>query len=115
MYLSSRYSTTTRCVSARLSTQKSRKLNCFHSESRFSFHGERQAWRAIRKELEDIGTCVAAFDANKGFILNWFKTIISTEAFDEQPVEDESGSGVLKDNLSQFLEDPGHDIVLSQP
>jgi hypothetical protein len=24
-------------------------------------------WRAIRKELEDIGIAVAAFDANNGF------------------------------------------------
>jgi hypothetical protein len=33
---------------------------------------DKQIWRAIRKELEDIGTSVAAFDANKNFIMNRF-------------------------------------------
>lgn len=63
---------------------------------------ERQAWRAIRKELEDDGISVAAFDANKGFVVNWFKIAISTGAFEEQPVEDGPSS---EDDFSQSLED----------
>jgi ankyrin repeat protein len=45
---------------------------------------EKQTWHTIRKELEDIGITVAAFDANKDFIMNWFKVAIATGAFEEQ-------------------------------
>ncbi|KAK2805129.1 hypothetical protein FQN50_006374 [Emmonsiellopsis sp. PD_5] len=46
---------------------------------------EKVTWRMIRKELEDIGITVAAFDANKEFILNWFAEAV--EAGDFQPNE----------------------------
>lgn len=75
---------------------------------------ERQAWRAIRKELEDIGISVAAFDANKDFIVNWFKTAISTGAFEEQTVEAETSSVFLHDDLNLSLEDLRHDTSLNQ-
>lgn len=52
---------------------------------------ERQAWRAIQKELQDVGISVAAFEANE-FIVNWFKTAINTGGFEEQTVEDGSSS-----------------------
>ena len=42
-------------------------------------------WRAIRRELDDIGISVAAFDANKEFIMEWFRTAIINGFFDEQP------------------------------
>lgn len=45
---------------------------------------ERETWRAIRKELEDIGISIAAFDANKDFIMGWFQKAVSAGAFDEQ-------------------------------
>ncbi len=45
---------------------------------------ERDTWRTIRKELEDIGISVAAFDANKEFIMKWFRQAIATGAFEEQ-------------------------------
>lgn len=76
---------------------------------------ERQAWRAIRKELEDIGICVAAFDANKDFIMNWFKAAISTGAFEEQPADDESDGMLSQDDVSQSLEDLRLETVWSQP
>ncbi|MCJ1266071.1 hypothetical protein MMC22_005953 [Lobaria immixta] len=75
---------------------------------------ERQAWRAIRKELEDIGISVAAFDANKGLIVNWFKTAIGTGAFEEQPPDDGSRSILCENDLSQSLEDLEKEIGLSQ-
>ena len=75
---------------------------------------ERQAWRTIRKDLEDIGISVAAFDANKDFIVNWFKTAISTGAFEEQTVEAETSSVFLRDDLNLALEDPRHDTSLNQ-
>ncbi|MCJ1469996.1 hypothetical protein MMC07_008641 [Pseudocyphellaria aurata] len=75
---------------------------------------EQQAWRAIRKELEDIGISVEAFDANKDFILNWFKTAISTGAFEEQTLESEPSSMLDGDDLSQSWEDPRRDTLFKQ-
>ena len=49
---------------------------------------ERQIWRTIRKELEEIGITVAAFDANKEFILDWFQNAIATGAFGGKELDD---------------------------
>ena len=77
---------------------------------------ERQAWRAIRKELEDIGISIEAFNANKDYIVNWLKTAISTGAFEDQIAEDGSSTSILcEDDLSQSLVDPGQEPVLIQP
>ena len=45
---------------------------------------DRAVWRTIRKELEEIGISVAAFDANRNFILDWFVHAVETGAFEEQ-------------------------------
>ena len=45
---------------------------------------EKQTWRMIRKELEGIGITIAAFNANKGFILQWFQAAMQAGAFEEQ-------------------------------
>ncbi|MCJ1462733.1 hypothetical protein MMC07_001336 [Pseudocyphellaria aurata] len=74
---------------------------------------ERQAWRAIRKELEDIGISVEAFDANKDFIVNWFKTAISTGAFEEQKSEAETSSILDEDDLTSW-ENPKRGTLLTQ-
>lgn len=76
---------------------------------------ENQAWQAIRKELEDVGVSVAAFDANKDFIVNWFKVAMTTGAFEEQPAEDGSSSILCDDDFGQKLEDMEKDTLLSQP
>ena len=78
---------------------------------------EKQAWRAIRKELEEIGISVAAFDANKEFILNWLKTAIVTRAFEEETAEEDELSRLLSEHVSsQSFEREGHDgTVLYQP
>ena len=47
---------------------------------------------------------VAAFDANKNFIVNWFKTAIATGAFEEETAEGKSSSLLLVDDLSQSFE-----------
>ena len=50
-----------------------------------SLSGDDKAlWRTIRKELEDIGITVAAFDANRTFIFDWFIRAAETGAFEEQ-------------------------------
>lgn len=75
----------------------------------------RQAWRAIREELEDIGISIAAFEANKDFIVNWFKTAISTEAIEERTAEVASSSISWENHSSQSLKDREHVTELSRP
>lgn len=76
---------------------------------------DRQAWRAIRKELEDIGISVAAFDANRDFIVNWFKNAISIGAFEEQTAKDGSDSSTSREYNFLSLEGPEDETILSQP
>ena len=66
---------------------------------------ERQAWHTIRKELQDVGISVAAFDSNKDFIMSWFKTAISTGAFEEKQENDEFTGVRFEDEVGQSLED----------
>ncbi len=54
---------------------------------------DRAVWRTIRKELEEIGISVAAFEANRNFIFDWFVRTVETGAFEEQDrynIDDES-------------------------
>ena len=44
---------------------------------------DRAVWRTIRKELEEIGISVAAFDANRKFIFEWFLRAAEAGAFEE--------------------------------
>jgi hypothetical protein len=55
-------------------------------------------WREIRKELENIGISVAAFDANKAFILEWFQRASEENAFEELGPDDDSNSGSTEDD-----------------
>jgi len=65
---------------------------------------DKQTWRAIRKELEDIGVSVAAFDANRSFILDWFRNALVTGAFEEQgPVEEQQ---LIEDSESVWIATP---------
>jgi hypothetical protein len=71
---------------------------------------DQQVWHTIRKELEDIGITVAAFDANKDFIFKWFLTTISSGAFEERswdnsPTEPRENppDEVLRGNLISLL------------
>ena len=51
---------------------------------------EKEIWRSIRKELEDIGVTVAAFEANKAFIIEWFKQSTASGVFDGEIPDAES-------------------------
>ena len=53
---------------------------------------DRHTWRAIRKDLEDIGITVAAFEANRDFILRWFSHAVENGIFEEHYAPG-SGSG----------------------
>ncbi|KAF4624010.1 hypothetical protein G7Y89_g14163 [Cudoniella acicularis] len=68
---------------------------------------EKEIWRTIRKELEDIGISVEAFDSNRGFIMQWFREALERGDFqderdesdsEEEQFADESDTG---DSLSQ--------------
>ena len=48
---------------------------------------DRLTWRTLRKELEEIGITVAAFEANRDFILRWLKRAVETGAFEEQSAQ----------------------------
>lgn len=61
---------------------------------------DKEAWRTIRKELEDIGISIAAFEANKDFIFEWLSNAVDTGAFQEQAVSSPSGSVHSLDVLS---------------
>ena len=65
---------------------------------------DREIWRTIRKELADIGISIAAFDANKMFIMDWFKTAIDNGAFDEQVPDDSASSFSYDSTDSQTTE-----------
>ena len=45
---------------------------------------DKAVWRTIRKELEDIGISIAAFDTNRNLIFDWFIRAVETGAFEEQ-------------------------------
>ena len=48
----------------------------------------RNAWRTIRKELEEVGITVAAFEENRDFIFGWLTHAMKTGAFEEQNASD---------------------------
>ena len=75
---------------------------------------DKEAWRTIRKELEDIGISVAAFDANKDFIFEWFSNVVDTRAFQEQAVSSPSGSVHSLDVLSSASSLSGSDVQESK-
>lgn len=61
---------------------------------------DKQTWRAIRKEFENMGISVAAFDANKRFIMGWFQKAFESGAFEECVAEDDENSISSQNTLS---------------
>jgi ankyrin repeat protein len=57
---------------------------------------DKSTWRAIRKELEDMGITVSAFEANKGFIFDWFVKAIGNGDFEEQVPEADSPNALAE-------------------
>ena len=45
-------------------------LNSFHTAHSLTTE-ERYAWRKIRKDMEGVGISIAAFEANRDFIIHW--------------------------------------------
>ncbi|MCJ1428960.1 hypothetical protein MMC29_006873 [Sticta canariensis] len=103
-------------ASARNSRLKAQRLGCSTRTVDSLSANERQGWPAFQKELEDIETSVAAFEANKDFIVDWIKTAISTRAFEEQTAEAKTSTIFYfsHDELSQSFADPRRDTFLAQ-
>ena len=62
---------------------------------------DRVVWRKIRKQLEEIGIDLAAFEANRDFIFIWLKRAVETGAFDEQIPHD-----IVEQNKDSKLSEP---------
>jgi hypothetical protein len=63
-----------------------------------------ETWDGITKELEEIGISIAAFDANKDFILDWFKEAVETGAFQEDLPANDSVIDPFETSCRQFPE-----------
>jgi len=72
---------------------------------------DKQLWRTIRKELEDIGITVAAFDANKYFIFEWFTNAIANGAFEERTFDDPPTAELCKDSSDERSKSNFNDIT----
>ena len=61
---------------------------------------EKEAWRTIRKDLQDIGLTVGAFEANKEFILKWFQEGFNSGAFESDVSTEISHESTVKTETS---------------
>ena len=64
---------------------------------------DREFWHTIQKELEDIGITVAAFNANKDFIFEWFLNAVRSGAFEELSSDDSP--------IAEPYEHPSDDVL----
>ena len=86
-----------------------------------SLSGDDKAlWQTIRKELEEIGISVAAFDANRTFIFDWLTRAAETGAFAEQGepgIDDENNHSeeqASRSNDARVKEDAGQETRHTQ-
>ena len=63
---------------------------------------DKEVWRTIRQELEDIGITVVAFDANKEFIFEWILNAIEHGAFEEQVLNNSSTADKYVDSSEEL-------------
>ena len=64
---------------------------------------DKQVWRTIRKELEDIGIAVAAFNAHKAFIFEWFMDAIISGTFKERSWDDSPTARLSLERVSRGI------------
>ena len=79
---------------------------------------ERAVWRTIRKELEDIGLSVSAFEANREFIFDWFVQAVESGAFKAEtmsPRHDRMASGPTSPASPVSPASPASLLVLPPP
>ncbi len=68
--------------------------------------GDDAVWRQIGRELEDVGITQFMICEHKDFIINWIKSVLQSERFDEASPESNPGA------VSDFSE-AGSDLDLS--
>ena len=85
---------------------------------------DKALWRDTRKELNEIGISVSAFEQNKQYIFQWLAHAMETGAFEEQPSDaDNSGeapergraSSPGSQGLGELVEGSGMEHVPVQP
>ena len=80
---------------------------------------DEETWKTIRKDLEDIGISVTAFDANKDFIFEWISNAVATGAFQEKAGSSPPRSVLSLDvqsstsSLSRWVKDSSSKTVTS--
>ena len=80
---------------------------------------DEETWKTIRKDLEDIGISVTAFDANKDFIFEWISNAVATGAFQEKAGSSPPGSVLSLDvqsstsSLSRWVKESSKKTVVS--
>ncbi|EQL34295.1 hypothetical protein BDFG_03821 [Blastomyces dermatitidis ATCC 26199] len=75
---------------------------------------DKLTWRTIRKELEEIGITVAAFDANREFILNWFAEAVESDTFQPWEVADTDSTGDDTDSDHATLHETSRFVAFQQ-
>ena len=60
---------------------------------------DKESWRSIRKELEEIGISIAAFNENRALIMDWFRRAVENGAFQERFAEESSSSAADDDTV----------------
>ena len=74
---------------------------------------DRAVWRTICKELEEVGISVAAFDANREFIFDWFIRAVETGAFKEQNEDNSDEESNLSDGRESQSSGDNKDQLLT--
>ncbi|PGH06016.1 hypothetical protein GX51_02607 [Blastomyces parvus] len=75
---------------------------------------DKLTWRTIRKELEEIGITVAAFDANREFILNWFAEAVESGTFQPREASDTDSTGDDTDSDHAALHEKSPFVAFQQ-
>ncbi|OAX80477.1 hypothetical protein ACJ72_05186 [Emergomyces africanus] len=96
---------------------QSRKFTPSSADSRLDSSNDKLTWHSIRKELVGIGITIAAFDANREFIWNWFAEAVESGAFQargrrtRKPITENILSQLPQQPLSKKL----HPKITSSP
>ena len=59
---------------------------------------DKQTWTAFRKEMEEIGISLEAFESNKSFIIKWLRDALERGDFEEQRDDVDSGNEMFRDD-----------------
>ena len=80
---------------------------------------ERAVWRTIRKELEDIGLTISAFEANREFIFDWVLQAVESGAFQQTKImsskQDRSSPGPMSPKSPASPASPASLLILPSP